>query len=420
LKGARIITMENRKVIENATIVVQGSRITCVGQCDVAGVDRLIDVRGKTIIPGIIDVHAHHFQDYAGVESRRGFESSIYLAYGVTTSLDPSVSAQNVFPVAELIEAGEGIGPRTFSTSDAMSRGDGQGRDEIDSYQTADNEISRRASFGAISIKQYSQPRRDQRQWVVDVARKKGLIVTSEGEDLEANLGMIMDGQTGWEHPLSYVPLYSDAAKFFGKAKAVYSPTAVVGGPAAWNDEYWLQESDIWKDQKQQRFLSWRWLFPHTMRRTLRPVTNFSFPLLAQGLADVIAEGGYGAVGGHGQHHGLSSHWEIWMYASALGNMGALEVATLHGAHFLGMEQDIGSLSVGKLGDLVVLNGNPLDDIRNTTKAQYVMKAGVLHNADTLDEIWPENRPFGSYYWVDKDMLRNDKRPDNYWDQKKP
>jgi Tol biopolymer transport system component len=420
ITGARIITLENRQVIDRGTVVIEGSRITCVGECDTRGIAPIIDAGGKTIIPGLIDMHAHHFRNYAGVEARRSFETAIYLAYGVTANLEPSSAAQNVFPVAELIEAGEAIGPRTYSTGDSMSRGDAAGRNEVGSYKAAEQEIARRAAFGAVAVKQYSQPRRDQRQWIADAGRKMGLMVTSEGGDLNANLGMIMDGQTGWEHPLSYVPLHSDAARFFGKAGAVYSPTLVVGGPAAWNDEYFLQESNIWEDEKQRRFLSWRWLFPHTLRRTLRPPSHFSYPVLAEGLADIIREGGYGAVGGHGQHHGLASHWEIWMYASALGPMGALEVATTHGAHFLGAAQDLGSLRTGKLADLVVLNSNPLDNIRNTADIAYVMKGGILYDANTLDEIWPEKRPFGSYYWVDEVMLRKDQRPVDYWDRKPP
>ena len=262
------------------------------------------------------------------------------------------------------------------------------------------------------------QPRRDQRQWIVDVARKYGLEVTGEGGDLAYNLGLIMDGQTGWEHPMGYAVLYSDAAKFFGKAGTTYSATPIVAGPGPWSEEYFYQEREIWRDEKQQRWMPWRQLLPHTRRRALRPVTDYSFPLLAQSVADIIAEGGYGAVGSHDQHHGLSAHWEIWMEAAAMGPMGALEVATRHGARFLGMEQDIGSLAVGKLGDVVVLNSNPLENIRNTTDIQFAMKGGILYDAATLDELWPRQRPFGPYYWVNPDALLADDRPIDYWDRR--
>jgi hypothetical protein len=192
---------------------------------------------------------------------------------------------------------------------------------------------------------------------------------------------------------------------------------AVVGGPSAWNEEYWFQESDLWKNEKLRRFLPWQWLLQHTRRRMLRPETDYGFPLLAQGMADIIAAGGYGTMGGHGQQHGLGDHWEVWMGASALGPMGALEVATLHGAHSLGMEKDLGSIEVGKLADFVVLNSNQLENIRNTADIAYTMKGGTLYDASTMDEIWPQQKPFGKRYWANPDAERSDDRNLSYWDQ---
>ena len=216
---------------------------------------------------------------------------------------------------------------------------------------------------------------------------------------------------------MSYVPLYSDAAKFFGLADAVYSPTFIVGGGGAWNEEYFWQESSAWDDEKMRRWLPWRQLVPHARRPIKRPLTDYSFPMVAQGMADVIAEGGWGAIGSHGQEHGIGSHWEIWMAASAMGAHGALDVATRQGANFLGALDDIGTLENGKLGDLLVLNSNPLDNIRNTTDIQYVMKGGVLYDAATLDQQWPNQEPFGDYYWSEPDMYRDDDRSTDYHDQ---
>lgn len=387
LTNARILTMDDRKVIERGTLVTKGGRIACVGQCSTAGVERVIDARGKTIVPGYIDMHAHHYRQSAGIAPASNYENAVYLAYGVTTNLDNSMWSENVFPTAEMVEAGLTVGPRAFSTGDPLYRGDGARQNEISSYEVAEQNITRLQSWGAVSVKQYLQPRRDQRQWISDIARKKGLMVTAEGDSLEYNLSMIMDGQTAWEHPLSYMPLYADATTFFGLAKAVYSPTFVVGGPAAWNEEFFWQEADLWKDEKAKRWLPWQQLVPHTRRRIVRPVTDYSFPLIAQAMADVIAKGGYGAIGSHGQQHGIGSHWEIWMAASALGPMGALEVATVHGAHFLGVSKDLGTVTTGKLADVVVLNSNPLENIRNTQDIRWVMKAGVLYDGMTLEEV---------------------------------
>ncbi|MCG8469628.1 MAG: amidohydrolase family protein, partial [Gemmatimonadetes bacterium] len=295
--------------------------------------------------------------------------------------------------------------------------GDGSRQNEITSLDVAHQNVARLASWGAISIKEYLQPGRDQRQWVTEAARERGLRVTAEGGSLIYNLGMIMDGHTGWEHPMSYVPLYEDAAKFLGMAEAVYSPTFMVGGPSAWNEEYFYQTYEVWKDEKLRRFTPWRMLIPSTRRRMLRPETDYSYPLLARGLGEIVEHGGWGAIGSHGQLHGLASHWEVWMTAAGMDELGALAVGTLHGAHFLGLEHELGSISEGKIADLLVLDSNPLDDIRNTADIDLVVKDGIVYEAETLDQVWPQAIPFGEYYWVDEDALQINDRPTDHWDR---
>jgi Tol biopolymer transport system component len=419
LTNARIITLANKKVIDSGTIVVKNARIACVGTCSTAGVSQIVNAKGKTIIPGWIDMHAHHHRESGGITPTHNFESAVYLAYGVTTTLDPSTWSEEVFPIAEMIEAGEAIGPRTFSTATPLLNGSGANYNELTSYEQTEHEITRLASYGAITLKQYLQPDREQRQWITEIARKQHLRVTGEGSsDLLHKITMLMDGQTGFEHPTPYSPLYGDVAKFFGQAHTVYSPTFTVGGSAPWNEEYFFQISNVWKDAKLQRWTPWRELMPHLRRRWIRPLTDYHFGVQNQGLADIIANGGYGAIGSHGQAHGIGSHWEVWMFASALGNMGALEVASVHGAHFLGADKDLGTLEPGKIADLMILNANPLDDIHNTANISMVMRAGTLYDADSLDEIWPEKKPFGDYYWVNLDQLRNDTRPVDIYDKK--
>jgi Tol biopolymer transport system component/imidazolonepropionase-like amidohydrolase len=420
LTNARIVTLDRRKVIEKGTIVVKGSRISCVGTCSTSGVDKVINAAGKTIIPGWVDMHAHHYREWRGMRPKHDFEQAIYLAYGVTTTLDPSMYSQNMFPTAELIEAGDMIGPRGFSTGDNITAGDAARANEMNAPADALAAVRKMADWGAVSVKQYAQPRRDQRQWMAEASRTVGMNETSEGGHFMEDLGFIMDGQTGFEHSFSEVPMYSDGAKFFGKAGATYSPTLVVAGPSAWSIEYWFQQSDVWKDAKQRRWFPWRALVPQTRVRWLRPETDYSYPLVAQAMADIIAEGGSGAIGSHGEHHGLASHWEVWMGASALGNHGALEVASLHGARFLGADKDLGSIEVGKLADLMVLNTNPLDNIKSTVDMKYVMKGGKLYDAMSLDELWPKTTPFGPYYWVNDDVLQQNTKSTTTFDKVPP
>ncbi|MBC7897845.1 MAG: PD40 domain-containing protein, partial [Cytophagaceae bacterium] len=393
--NARLVTLKNRAVV-NGTLVVRGNRITCVGTCPVPAGARTFNVSGKTLIPGFIDVHSHNYREHRGIIPQQNYEGAMFLAYGITTTMDPSMWSQNLFPTAEMVEAGLIVGPRVFSTGDPLYAGDGSRQEDFTTAAIAEAGIVKLKRWGAVSLKQYQQPRRDQRQWVMEAARKHALQVTSENGDLEFTLGMVMDGHTGFEHPMSYMPLYSDFTTFLGKAQATYSPTFMVGGPGPWNEEYWYTDSEVWKDAKTRRFMPWVTFVPQGRRRMIRPDSDYSFPWLAQGMADIIAAGGFGAIGAHGQHNGLGSHWETWMAASATGAMGALEVASLHGARFIGREQDLGSLEVGKLADFMVLNSDPLVNIRNTTDIQYVVKGGVVYDDESLDELWPRQRPYGT------------------------
>ena len=104
-------------------------------------------------------------------------------------------------------------------------------------------------------------------------------------------------------------------------------------------------------------------------------------------------------IGEHGEQFGIGTHWEIWAYAEALRPLEVLRVATLDGAFSLGLESELGSVTAGKIADLVVLNASPLRDIRNTADIAMVMKAGRLYDANTLDELWPARRPYGPIPW---------------------
>jgi len=113
-----------------------------------------------------------------------------------------------------------------------------------------------------------------------------------------------------------------------------------------------------------------------------------------------VRAGGRVGIGGHGQLQGVQVHWEMWaLQSGGLTPMETLRAATLHGAEAIGYAQDLGSVEAGKLADLVILDKNPLDDIRNTASVRLVMKNGELFDGDTLDRIAPDKSPRQKQWW---------------------
>ncbi len=407
LTGARIVTMDGDRVIDRGDIVVENGRIIAVGtsgSVTIPASARRIDASGTTIIPGLVDAHKHTAREARDLLSQQSWEMASNLAFGITTALEPSGTPEAIFTMAEAVEAGRQLGPRIYSAGPSLSSGTATRRGNIETLEDAQHEVARLKSYGARTIKEYQQRRRDQRQKLVIATREAGLMSTCEGDsDHLEYISIAMDGHTGCEHAILALPLQRDVTQFLGQAGFFYSPTLNVGGPGPWGEDYFYQESDIWKNPKLQRFIPPLWLYPHTQRRVMRPLTAYPFPIVVQGVADVIAAGGYGTIGAHGQLQGLDSHFELWQMASAMTPLQALRTATLFPAKFIGVDRDVGSIVIGKLADLVVLNSNPLDNIRNTTDIRYVVKAGAVYDGDSLDQVWPQGRALPAFFWMRKE-----------------
>ncbi|HEX9893600.1 MAG TPA: amidohydrolase family protein, partial [Gemmatimonadales bacterium] len=353
LTNVKIITVDSNQVIERGTVLVRGARITCVGECDPSGADRVMDLTGKVVMPGLVDLHAHHTDVAAGVVTADRWMSRIDLAYGVTTILDPAADSKEAFPLAELIDAGTLAGPRTFSVAELLIHPGVAWGDEkiIRTQEDANREINRRADWGAISVKNYRQTGRFQHQLLLAAARERGITLTSEGGPLYFDVGVVMDGQTGWEHLIANLPIYRDVATFFGQARAVYSPTAIVAGHVQGSMHWFRPRHDLLHDAKYRRFMPEAQIRGRTAADRLVPKSSLSFPIIAEGLADIVRAGGFGALGEHGEQPGIGTHWELWSYAEALTPLEALTVATIHGAYFIGLDQETGSITSGKLAD---------------------------------------------------------------------
>ncbi len=397
LRGARVVTMRGggEEVLPRADVVVRNGRIAEIAAtAAVPPGARVVDVSGRTIVPGLIDVHAHMGYGALDITPRNVWAYYANLADGVTTTHDPSASTQMVFAQSELVDAGLMLGPRIYSTGFILYGAENPIRATITSLDDARAHLIRHRALGAFSVKSYNQLRRDVRQWIIQAAREQEMLVVPEGgSTLELNLSMILDGHTGIEHAVPVAPLYRDVTTLWGRSRTGYTPTLIVGYGGIWGENYWYQHDSLWTNRRLLRFTPAEVLDARARRRLMVPEEDFWHFTLARTARALHQAGVPLQLGAHGQLQGLGAHWELWMLQQGgLSPLEALRAATLDGARYLGLDADLGSLEPGKLADLIVLDANPLDDIRNSERIAMVMKNGVLYDAD-LNEVWPTVRP---------------------------
>ena len=400
--GARIITMNGDEVLDGANIVVRDNRIEAVGRdIEIPDGARVFDVSGKTIMPGLIDVHAHMGYSVLDISPQKDYQYYANLAYGVTTTHDPSASTHIVFSQSEMVEAGVMVGPRIFSTGFILYGAENADKAEIASFADALSHVRRLKSLGAISVKSYMQPKREQRQWVIRAAVMENMLVFPEGGgDFPANMGMIFDGHSGIEHALSIGQIYDDVVQLFATTRAGYTPTLLVAYGGQQGENYFYQHDDVWKNAKLQSFFPPRDIDARARRRSMSADDDYNHILVAEGMRKISEAGGLVNLGAHGQLQGLGAHWELW--AIAQGGMethDALKAATINGAEYLGMEKHLGSIDAGKLADFIVMDENPLDDIRNSESVKLTIANGVVYDADTMNELWPVERERGRFHF---------------------
>jgi Tol biopolymer transport system component len=404
LRGARVITMGGAGVVEDADVIVTDNRISAVGRRGSVSLPqgaKIIDVSGKTIIPGFVDTHSHMWPTW-GVHKTQSWLYLANLAYGVTTTRDPQTSTTDVLTYADLVTAGRMLGPRVYSTGPGIF-GD-YAEDAVKDLAHA-RDIVRRYSryYDTKTIKMYMAGNRQQRQWIIMAAREQQMMPTTEGGlQMMYDLTMALDGYPGQEHTLPITPIYGDVVKLFSATGITYTPTLLVSYGGPWAENWFYANENPHDDAKLAYFTAHEELDQKSRRRAawFRDDEHV-FRRHAEGLRKVVEDGGRIGVGSHGQLQGLGYHWELWaMQSGGMSSLDALRAATILGAEAIGLDRDVGSVEVGKLADLIILGANPLDDIRNTNTITHVMMNGRLFEGNTLNEVWPRPRALERKDWV--------------------
>ncbi|NNE76253.1 MAG: amidohydrolase family protein, partial [Pricia sp.] len=404
--NARIITMEGDDVIENGTIVIKGNRIEKIGmssEITVPSEAKIFDVKGKTIMPGIVDAHAHVGGFRYGLTTQKHWQLYANLAFGVTTAHDPSANTESIFTLAELIKSGKMVGPRLYSTGFILYGADGDFKAVIENLDDARSSIRRTKAFGAKSVKSYNQPRREQRQQILQAAREMEMNVVPEGgSTFFTNMSMIMDGHTGIEHNIPVAPIYKDVKELWKNSKTGYTPTLIVNYGGMNGEYYFYQKNEVWENEKLLKYTPRALVDARARHRTMIPDEEYeNGHILVSKAANALSDEGVKVnLGAHGQLQGLGAHWELWMlHQGGMTIMEALRAATINSAEYIGAGNDIGSLKEGKLADLIVLDKNPLEDIRNSETVRYTVINGRVYDTDTMNEIGNTSKERSKFWW---------------------
>lgn len=407
LTNARIITVDaNNTVIENGTVLIEDNKIVAVGASATMKLSadvKVIDCSGKTIMPGIVDVHAHLGTFRHGLSPQKQWSYYTNLAFGVTTTHDPSSNTEMVFSQSEAVKTGNMVGPRIFSTGWILYGAEGDFKATINNYDDARSAVQRTQACGAFSVKSYNQPRREQRQQVIAASRKLQMMVVPEGgSTYNHNMSEILDGHTTIEHNIPIAPVYDDVVKLWSNSQTAYTPTLIVAYGAKNGENYWYQHTNVWENKRLLDFYPRGMIDSRARNREMAPEEEYEngHILVSKSCKKLLDAGVKVNLGAHGQIHGIGAHWELWMLAQGgMSSMEAIRCATMNGAWTIGMDKYIGSIEAGKLADLVVMDKNPLENIQNSQYISYTMVNGRIYDCATMNETGNSPKTRTKFWW---------------------
>jgi hypothetical protein len=181
-----------------------------------------------------------------------------------------------------------------------------------------------------------------------------------------------------------------------------YTPTLIVNYAGLNAEYYWYQKTNVWENKKLLQFTPRAIIDSRSRYRIMAPEEDYQNDhILTSKTVNSLSNSGVKVnMGAHGQLQGMGAHWELWsIQQGGMSNLESLKTATINSANYIGAGKDIGSLEVGKLADILVLEKNPLDDIQNSASLCYTIANGRMYNSETMNEEGNEPKNRKPFYW---------------------
>lgn len=384
IHAGKVVTGTSDKPLIDQDIVVEGNRIVAIRPHGSATpVGQVIDASTLTVMPGLMDMHEHLIKTYGASFGR------LLLSWGVTTVRSPGNVPGDILEEREAIDAGQRPGPRMFVTGYLIDgkRTVWEMGTTVATTAEADRQVAQADALGYDMIKTYVHTSEPMRRYITQAAHKRGLSVSSHEiypaatygsdsvEHLDGNGAARGNGAKATQ--LNFV--YDDVAQVLAKSGMAITPTTSLFTPY---DELIGDKAFTSTDP--------RWgLQPVWVRSG--PSMSFADPVAIANIRTSILKlhkAGVKIVAGTDSPFtpiGINTHNEIEQAAKAgLTPLEAIRTATAVPAELLGVAKDLGTVEVGKLADLVFVEGDPLTNVRDARNVRKVMKNGQLHEVSDL------------------------------------